>query len=326
MASMGHLRRQLVTRLGLGTVALAVVAAACAGGAGTVAGPHGPATTAAVTPSPSSTSTPRRPVVATSREVQRLELTFVDRSRRTPARPPEAATATRVLRTSVWLPPGRGPWPLLVFGHGFDAQVATYAVLLDELARAGFVVAAPELPGSSSALAGTPDERDLDQQPCDLLFVAGEVERTAALTGLVSRGAVVMAGQSDGATAAAFAALTEPVGACGGPPVAGVVAYSVDPVPVRAGASAPVLAITGTADQVNPLGHTEALYEAAPRPAFLLLSAGDGHLAPSTDSPHARAIATVVVDFLDATLREERDAWSRLVADARAPGLSLERR
>jgi len=291
----------------------------CAGTTSSETG-SGPATTAATATAPSTATT------TSSRAAGLVELTFVDRSRATPARPPEPARPIRVLRTTVWLPSGRGPWPLVVFGHGFDARVSTYAVLLGTLSRAGFVVAAPELPGSSSALAGTPDERDLDQQPCDLLYVAGEVERDPALAGVVARGPVVLAGQSDGATAAAFGALTEPAGACGGPAVAGVVAFSVDPVPVRAGATASVLAITGTADEVNPVAHTVALYAAAPRRAFLLLSAGDGHLAPSTDSPHARAIATVVVDYLDATLHDDRGAAARLVVDARVPGLTLEQR
>ena len=233
-----------------------------------------------------------------------------------------------MLRTTVWVPrPGSGPWPLVVFGHGFDRSASTYDALLERVARSGFVVAAPEFPGSSSALAGTPDEHDLQDEPCDLLYVAGKVQHSFAsgpLAGVVRDGPVVLAGQSDGATAAAFAALTDPVGACGGPRVAGVVAFSADPVPLRPGATATVLAVTGSADEINPPAHTRALFDEAPLPAYLLTSAGDDHLQPSTDSSHQLAIDSVVIDYLRATLLGDRAAASRMLTDANRPGLHLE--
>ncbi len=136
----------------------------------------------------------------------------------------------------------------------------------------------------------------------------------------------MLAGQSDGATAAAFAALTDPIGACGGSRVAGVVAFSADPVPVRPGATATVLAVTGSADEVNPPAHTRALFDEAPLPAYLLTSRGDDHLQPSTDSPHRSAIDAVVIDYLRATLLSDPEARVRIVADARGPGLELEQR
>ena len=135
---------------------------------------------------------------------------------------------------------------------------------------------------------------------------------------------MALGGQSDGATSAAFAALTDPAGACGGPPVAAVVAFSARPVTVRAGADATVLAITGSADPVNPPANTRALFSAAPAPAYLLTTAGDGHLAPSTTSPHRAAIDAVVVDLLRATLDHDPAARSRLAIDAAQPGLTLD--
>ena len=214
-----------------------------------------------------------------------------------------------------------------MFGHGFAVQAATYGQLLRTVAAAGFVVAAPDFPGSTSAAAGTPDEADLRDEPCDLLYVAAHVELEARhagpLAGLVARGEVALAGQSDGATAAAFAGLSDRPGTCGGPTVAAVVAFSSDPVPVRPGASAAVLAITGTADEVNPPIRTRALFAEAPSTAYLLTSLGDSHLGPSTTSPRHAEIATVVVDFLRATLLDSTRARWRLVADAQRPGLDL---
>ena len=162
------------------------------------------------------------------------------------------ARSGRTLTTTVLEPAtGTGPWPLVVFGPGFDASAIRYLPLLDDLARSGWVVAAPEFPGASSALTGTPDERDLAQEPCDLLFVAGRLQAASIpggrLSGAVRPGPVALAGHSDGATAAAYAALSLPAGTCGGPPVEAVVAYSAKPVPIRAGASASVFAVTGSA-------------------------------------------------------------------------------
>ena len=108
-------------------------------------------------------------------DLRRLDFTLIDRSRPTVARPPLPGSAVRTLHVSVRQPSGTGPWPLVVFGHGFGAQVATYNDLLDRIAAAGFVVAAPEFPGSSTALAGRPDEVDLDQEPCDLRFIADQL-------------------------------------------------------------------------------------------------------------------------------------------------------
>jgi fermentation-respiration switch protein FrsA (DUF1100 family) len=259
--------------------------------------------------------------------VRQLELTFIDPTRATVARSPLPARPGRILRTSIWLPTGAGPWPLVVFGHGFAVQAATYRQLLRTVAAAGFVVAAPDFPGSTSAAVGTPNETDLRDEPCDLLFVAHHVELAAhtggPLQGAISGGSVALAGQSDGATAAAFAGLSDPAGTCGGPPVEAVVAFSSDPVPLGRGASAAVLAITGSADSVNPPAHTRALFEEAPSPAYLLSSQGDTHLGPSTTSPRHAEIAAVVVDFLRSTMLDSPSARGRLVADAHHPGLEL---
>jgi dienelactone hydrolase len=259
--------------------------------------------------------------------VRELQLTFTDPSRTTVARPPLPARQGRILRTSVWYPAGAGPLPLVVFGHGFAVQPTTYLQLLRTIAAAGFVVAAPNFPGSTSAAPGAPNEADLRDEPCDLLFAAAHLELEARqggpLAGLVAAGPVALAGQSDGATAAAFAALSDPAGTCGGSTVAAVVAFSANPVPVRPGARAAVLAITGSADTVNPPARTRALFAEAPSTAYLLTSLGDSHLGPSTTSPRHGAIAAVVVDFLRATLLDSTSARRRLATDARQPGLQL---
>ena len=148
----------------------------------------------------------------------------------------------------------------------------------------------------------------------------------ARSAGAVRPGPVALGGHSDGATAAAFAALSLSAGTCGGPAVAAVVAYSAKPVPIRAGASASVFAVTGSADEINPPSQTRALFAEAPIPSYLLTSAGDDHAAPPTTSLRRDAIAVAVIAFLDAELLGDATARARLMTAGSRPGLVLDRR
>ncbi len=319
-------------------VALLLIASAGCRGEERGTGPAAATTTTEQDPAPQSppSSSESRATEAPG-PVTRTTVTFVDPTRGTPARPPVPATTERVLSTTVRRPAaGDGPWPLVVFGHGFDISSVAYSTLLDDIAGSGFVVAAPELPGSSTAIPGRPDERDLAQEPCDLEVVAADVEAASAgtgpLAGVVRPGPVALAGQSDGATAAAFAALvTTRCSTATAVHVGGVVAFSANPVPAssvdpRLADPPALLAVTGSADTVNPASHTRALFDQWPADAWLLTVAGEGHLEPSTSSPHRAAIDAVVVDYLRGTLDGVPEAPARMAADAAVPDLTLDHR
>ena len=197
------------------------------------------------------------------------------------------------------LAPGRHP--LVVFAHGYAVETATYSGLLDDLAAAGMIVAAPELPGESTALAGPPNESDLANEPCDLEFVADSVEHAppAGLTGALTRAPLVFAGHSDGATAAAAAGYSTTN--CPGPEPVVVLALSSDDVVVKAAArgSLPtLLAVTGTADEINPVSHTETLWLHVPGPAWLLTVQGGTHLGTFTTDPDRRRVDAVIAAFV----------------------------
>ena len=68
-------------------------------------------------------------------------------------------------------PPCRGPFPLIVFGHGFGVTPGMYIALLRAWARAGFVVAAPLFPGENPRAPGGPTATDLPNEPRDMSFV-----------------------------------------------------------------------------------------------------------------------------------------------------------
>src|SRR5262249_10684386 len=96
-----------------------------------------------------------------------------------------------------------GPFPLIVFGHGFAVTPALYARLLRAWARAGYVVAAPVFPLENANAPGGPDESDLMNQPADMRFLiarllAANAAGSGPLAGLIDSTQVAVTGQSDG--------------------------------------------------------------------------------------------------------------------------------
>jgi predicted dienelactone hydrolase len=68
---------------------------------------------------------------------------------------------------------------MIVFIHGYDVNPSTYALLLNEWASKGFVVAAPIFPGENSAAVaqqhGANTEADLVNEPADIAFVTHQI-------------------------------------------------------------------------------------------------------------------------------------------------------
>lgn len=252
---------------------------------------------------------PTAPVAGTGPpwRVATTTVTFTDPSR--PSRPRGASgghpgrTLTTVVRSPVTAAgrPISGPQTLVVFAHGYAVETDTYHALLDELAAAGNVVAAPEFPGQSSALPGPPDEADIVNEPCDLEFVAHSIEASAppGVPDAVAAGRVVFVGHSDGATVAAAAAYQN--NSCPGPRPVAVVALSVRDIPIDLPAESPsplLLAITGTADETNPQRNTEQLWNHVRSPAWLLTVDGGTHLGTFTTDPDRERVSMVIAAFI----------------------------
>ncbi len=242
---------------------------------------------------------------------------FVDRSRT--IRLPSGARVPRALETVVRYPAGGGPYPLIVFGHGFALMPGTYARLLSAWARADYVVAAPAFPLERADAPGGPDESDLVNQPRDLSFVIGRLLGLKALAGKIDRARIAVAGHSDGAETALAVAYdrrfldprvraaiilsgARPAGMPGFPPH-----------------GPPLLAVQGTADPINAPGTTAAYFGLARRPKFLLWLVGASHLPPYTDEqPQLGIVERVTTAFLDHYLKG--GPLGALAAAARSPG------
>jgi predicted dienelactone hydrolase len=223
---------------------------------------------------------------------------------------------------------GAGPYPLVVFGHGFAVTPAVYSALLDTWARAGYVVAAPVFQLGSPLAPGGPSEADLVNWPADMSFVISEMlavnaRASAPLGGLIERNRIAVTGQSDGGDTA-LAIAFDP--ARRDPRVDAAVILSGAEIPQFGpfrfpSRGPPLLATQGSADTINLPSATQAFFGVAPRPKFLLTLTGATHLPPyTTGQPSLGIVERVSVAFLDRYLKDEASGVRRMLAAATVRG------
>jgi dienelactone hydrolase len=221
-----------------------------------------------------------------------------------------------------------GPFPLVVFGHGFALTPASYARILQSWARAGYVVAAPAFPLENAEAPGGPDESDLTNQPADMRFVISRMVAAGGagsgpLAGLVDSTRIAVAGHSDGGDTALAVAYNR---SFRDSRVGAVIVLSGAEMPGVGGftfprGSPPLLATQGTADTVNPPSATKAFFDVAQRPKYLLTLLGAEHLPPYSDEqPQLAIVERVTLAFLDGYLKHKPGAPRRLVSLGKVPG------
>lgn len=236
-------------------------------------------------------------------------LKLVDRSRQ--IRLPGGKRIPRPVTTELWYPPaGTGPWPLVVFAHGFATSPETYARLLRAWAANGYLVAAPVFPLANAHAPGGPNESDIVNQPADVSFVITQLLEAndaldSPLNGLIEPTEVAVAGQSDGGVTAFAAAYEE---RWQDPRIRAALVLSgaeLGGARQRLGSKLPpLLAVQGTGDHINDPRNTFVLFGEVHAPKFLLLLRGAGHLGPYTRASRALAeVEHVTRAFLDRYLR-----------------------
>ncbi len=266
--------------------------------------------------------------------VGEVVLTFTDNSRRVTS--PGRGRVPRRLETVIrypalgdpshidirGAPPASvdGPFPLIVFAHGFRATPDTYSRLLRAWARAGYVVAAPIFPLTNARAPGGANESDLVNQPKDMSFVISRMlVRNATghgvLSGLIDPNQIAVAGHSDGGSTALAVAYNRhyvdhrirATVILSGAEIPGVYGYDF-PAP-----SPPLLAVQGTADTSNVPASTRAYFRIAPPPKFLLSLLGAGHGPPYiSEQPQLGIVEHVTIAFFDAYLKGVSGALSRM--------------
>lgn len=315
-------RRQLrVARL-LGTAIVSATAAA-----GCTTGAHGSSTTTTA-PGP-------------HHSVGIHTETLVDSSRPTPQNGSVPGHPGRTLVVSVYYPsaggpglahdpaPDRsgGPYPLIVFAHGFPADPAGYGSLLAAWASAGYVVAAPMFPLTNPSAPGGPDLADYVNQPADMSFVVTELEAqsrapTGPLAGMVDPGAVGAAGHSlGGVTTLGLVANS----CCRDDRIKAAVVMAGDQLTFPNGQadfpSFPLLFVHGNADEVVPYVSSVVSFDAAQAPKGLLTILGGDHEAPVAGPAFDAAVRTTTA-FFDLYLKHA-GSIAQLRADGDTPKTRL---
>jgi len=288
-----------------------------------------------------STTTTAPPITGTFL-VGRTQHTFVDSTRSTPARGGNPESSSRTIVTTIYypttVPPSAedpapqaapGAFPLIVFAHGYAIDAAAYAPLLEDLAAGGFVVAAPDFPGTSTAYPGEAIRSDTLEQPADISFVITSIinlsKEPGSLFSAVNTAEVGDSGQSDGGVTAAAAA------------------YNTCCIDTRIKASSiltgaafgfdgewfppgtpPVLFVHATADEVNPYSASTSMFAQAQSPKYLLTIDGGSHLEVYVDPPWEEHVAATMVAFFDLYLKGDQSAAERLTTEGNQPGYTLQ--
>lgn len=276
------------------------------------------------TSAPSTAPAPTTPVATTvplpprPYPITTTTLALVDPNRPTVSRGHQMAP-TRALTTVVWYPTVGTSWPLVVFVPGYQVGPDSYSHLLQTWAAAGYVVAAIEFPLSDAAVAGAAlDENDLNNQPSDVRFVMDAlITPSGPLAARIDYMRMGVAGHSDGAEAALAVAQQGDV------TIKAVIAMSGQPVIPHLAPNPPLLVAQGDVDTINPPVRSQAIFDQATSPRFLLTLKGAGHLAPFAGGTRWQpAVDQVTVDFLDHYLARATDSDVMLLAHGNRPGLT----
>ena len=263
-----------------------------------------------------------------------FEATYIDHQRPTPRSGDHPGRDSRTLRTLIYYPaatdtkntvpvenaqPAGGPYPMVLFAHGFGSLPDRYFELLSTIAANGYVVAAPEFPLTSANSPASPDPRDTASQPGDLSFLIDRIAELAAdpqwpLFGVVDPSRIAATGHSNGAIT-----------------VLGISANSccrderIDVVVAMAGPAAdfngeydftetpPTLLIHGTEDSAIVYEASAQVFnQVSAVKGLLTLNGGDHHTWRTSGHEFFTDVSTTILDFLAIVLNGDKDAAARL--------------
>ena len=215
---------------------------------------------------------------------------FLDRSRT--IRLPDGRRVPRSLVTVVRYPAAGGPYPLIVFGHGFALTPARYTALLRAWAGAGYRRRGARVPARERGRAGR-SERVRSRQPAAgherRHHEAADPERTGGGCArredrpVAHRRRRSLGRRRDRARGRVRPPLPRPAHRAA-IVLSGAALPGMGSFPQR---GPPLLAVQGTADTTNAPATTAAFFALAQRPKFLLWLLGASHLPPYTDQAAA---------------------------------------
>lgn len=239
-----------------------------------------------------------------------------------------------------------GPYPVIVFAHGYGVDPNTYRALLVSWATAGYVVLAPFFPDTSAegieAQHGVDTELDMFNQPADVAFVVSQVRdagrgkaspSASFLVGLVDSGEVILAGQSDGAdTVAALVydhAYSSSFASMGTRPSAVALLSGAewtrdgDVYSARPGGGPPALVVQSLTDACNYPSDSSQLYNMMRGKKWFLALDDATHLGPYVGiGAAAVTVKKVTLAFFDLALGRSGATPESLFRDGNHAGTS----
>lgn len=228
-------------------------------------------------------------------DVGRWETTLVDQSRPTMANGSFSGAPRRTLPTSIWYPAeagsaslspqarplaeNAGPFPLVVYSHGFLGSRSGGTYLAEHFASHGYVVVAADFPLTTFSAPGGATLADLANQPLDVRFLittvlagTAPIPQAAALARRIRADAIGLMGLSLGGATTLLATFHPSLH---DPRVRAAVAHAAPACFLGerffATRSVPLLIVHGDIDAIVPYEANAArAFRLAPPPKYLL--------------------------------------------------------
>lgn len=210
-------------------------------------------------------------------------LALIDNTRATLANGEFPGQAFRALNGEVWFPDNRdqGPYPLIVYSHGFMSSVSEAEYLVEFLVPKGYVVAAVDYPLSNGGSPGGPTVNDVINQPGDASFVldhllARNTTEGDSLFGMIDPQRIAAAGLSLGGLTSQLAAFHRDVRDPRFAAAVSIAGTAVFLTPEFFSTSdMPFMMIAGSADAIIPYAaHAAPIPQKSPQSLLVTLDGG----------------------------------------------------
>ena len=248
---------------------------------------------------------------------------FVDTTRPTATPGNAAYSATRVLPTDLYVPRATTPRPLIMFSHGYHGAPAKFSQLFSAWARAGYIVAAPQFPLTSTRGAPYDIVTDYVNQPADISFVLTQLLH-GPLRAQIDAARIAAAGLSLGG-ATTYGLVYDPC--CVDARLRAAAIFDGVRLPFRqpfGQNTIPVLFAHIDTDIAAPYAVAKKAFVDSASPKWLLTFHIGIHpeAYENTPSPHDRTAIQTSIDFFDLTLLGDSSARARLMHDGNNRGES----
>lgn len=218
----------------------------------------------------------------------------------------EDTSRNRKLKTTVMVPNGGGPFPIVMFAHGFQKGPDAYTRYMQAIASKGYIVVAPSFPNADEhgvLPLNRPDS--LPKQPADLKFVLDQILKEPQLQNKIKPDSVAMVGHSDGAIDALLVGYSDQKDSR----YKAVISVSSDDISSQLGSGPPLLQLHGDKDTIARHDGDFNNYKkinASPKYFFTMINADHFNVVAvgSDDTP---ALDALTVGFLDQLLNGKPD-------------------